>query len=84
MGNPQIMLLDEPAAGVKLLLEQLMEIIKELNGEGITFLIVDHNLRFICDISDFIYVMNDGKLIAQGNPEEIINNELVIETYIGK
>ena len=85
MGNPQIMLLDEPAAGVNpALLEQLMEIIKELNGEGITFLIVDHNLRFICDISDFIYVMNDGKLIAQGNPEEIINNELVIETYIGK
>ena len=85
MGNPQIMLLDEPAAGVNpALLEQLMEIIKELNGEGITFLIVDHNLRFICEISDFIYVMNDGKLIAQGNPEEIINNELVIETYIGK
>ena len=85
MGNPQIMLLDEPAAGVNpALLEQLMEIIKELNGEGITFLIVDHNLRFICDISDFIYVMNDGKLIAQGKPEEIINNELVIETYIGK
>ena len=44
MGNPQIMLLDEPAAGVNpALLEQLMEIIKELNGEGITFLIVDHN-----------------------------------------
>ena len=85
MGNPQIMLLDEPAAGVNpALLEQLMGLIKELNGEGITFLIVDHNLRFICEISDFIYVMNDGKLIAQGNPEEIINNELVIETYIGK
>ena len=47
MGNPQIMLLDEPAAGVNpVLLEQLMEIIKELNGEGITFLIVDHNLKF--------------------------------------
>ncbi len=85
MGNPQIMLLDEPAAGVNpALLEQLMEIIQELNGEGITFLIVDHNLRFICDISDFIYVMNDGKLIAQGKPDEIVNNELVIETYIGK
>jgi len=85
MGSPQIMLLDEPAAGVNpALLEQLMEIIKELNAEGITFLIVDHNLRFICEISDYIYVMNDGKLIAQGNPEEIINNELVIETYIGK
>ncbi len=85
MGNPQIMLLDEPAAGVNpALLEQLMEIIQELNGEGITFLIVDHNLRFICDISDFIYVMNDGKLIAQGQPDEIVNNELVIETYIGK
>lgn len=85
MGRPEIMLLDEPAAGVNpALLEQLMEIIKELNSEGITFLIVDHNLRFICEISDYIYVMNDGKLIAQGNPEEIINNDLVIETYIGK
>ena len=85
MGKPEIMLLDEPAAGVNpALLEQLMDIIKELNSEGLTFLIVDHNLRFICEISDYIYVMNDGKLIAQGNPEEIINNELVIETYIGK
>ena len=57
MGNPQIMLLDEPAAGVNpALLEQLMEIIKELNGEGITFLIVDHNLRFICEISEWFYL----------------------------
>jgi ABC-type branched-subunit amino acid transport system ATPase component len=61
-----------------------MSIITELNKNGVTFLIVDHNLRFICEITDYIYVMNDGKLIAEGTPDAIINNELVIQTYIGK
>jgi neutral amino acid transport system ATP-binding protein len=85
MGEPLIMLLDEPAAGVNpALLENLMSIITELNNNGVTFLIVDHNLRFICEITDYIYVMNDGKLIAEGTPDEITNNELVIQTYIGK
>ena len=85
MGDPLIMLLDEPAAGVNpALLENLMSIITELNKNGVTFLIVDHNLRFICEITDYIYVMNDGKLIAEGTPDAIINNELVIQTYIGK
>ncbi len=85
MGDPLIMLLDEPAAGVNpALLENLMSIITELNKNGVTFLIVDHNLRFICEITDYIYVMNDGKLIAEGTPDTIINNELVIQTYIGK
>lgn len=85
MAAPKILLLDEPAAGVNpASLDQLAEQIRALRDRGVTFLIVDHNLKFICDICDYIFAMADGKLICEGEPDFVVNNEAVIDCYIGK
>ena len=84
MAEPKILLLDEPAAGVNVaLLDSLVETIFRLRDEGMTFLIVDHNLGFICRICDFIYAMADGKVISEGGPDHVVNDAAVIECYIG-
>ena len=84
MASPKILLLDEPAAGVNVaLLDNLVETIFRLREEGVTFLIVDHNLSFICRICDYIYAMADGEVISQGGPDDVVNDQAVIECYIG-
>ena len=84
MAEPKILLLDEPAAGVNVaLLDSLVDTIFRLRDDGMTFLIVDHNLGFICRICDFIYAMADGKVISQGGPDHVVNDPAVIECYIG-
>lgn len=85
MADPHIFLLDEPAAGINPAnLNSLVTLIKDLRDKGYTFLIVDHNLKFIMNICDYIYVMADGKLIFEGLPDEVANADCVIESYIGK
>ena len=84
MASPKILLLDEPAAGVNVaVLESLVDTIFRLRDEGMTFLIVDHNLGFICRICDYIYAMADGQVICEGEPDHVINDAAVIECYIG-
>jgi len=84
MASPKIMLLDEPAAGVNLaLLDSLVDTIFQLRDDGMTFLIVDHNLGFICRICDYIYAMADGQVICEGEPDHVINDKAVIDCYIG-
>lgn len=84
MASPKILLLDEPAAGVNLaLLDSLVDTIFRLRDDGMTFLIVDHNLGFICRICDFIYAMADGRVICEGRPDQVVNDAAVIECYIG-
>ncbi len=85
MADPKILLLDEPAAGVNpALLEQLVFTIEDFRRSGVTFLIVDHNLRFICQVCDHIYAMADGRVISSGTPDAVVNDMAVIECYIGK
>lgn len=85
MAEPMLLLLDEPAAGVDpRSLSNLINLIKDLRQKGMTFLIVDHNLKFIMQVCDYIYVMADGELICRGMPDEVANNERVIESYIGR
>ncbi|NND50488.1 MAG: ABC transporter ATP-binding protein [Rhizobiales bacterium] len=84
MASPKILLLDEPAAGVNVaLLDNLVDTIFRLRDDGVTFLIVDHNLSFICRICDYIYAMADGEVISQGGPDDVVNDQAVIECYIG-
>ncbi|MGC8820400.1 MAG: ABC transporter ATP-binding protein [Fervidobacterium sp.] len=84
MSEPKILLLDEPAAG---LTEKESDIFKEkiirVKNSGVTVLLIEHDMRMVMDISDNITVLNFGKKIAEGKPEEIINNEEVIKAYLG-
>jgi branched-chain amino acid transport system ATP-binding protein len=84
MSEPRIIMLDEPAGGVNpALLETIVDRIRELNRQGITFLIVEHNMELVMSISDPVIVMASGQVIAQGHPEAIQNNEAVLEAYLG-
>jgi len=84
MAEPQLILLDEPAGGVNpALLESIMRHIKELNAQGISFLIVEHNMDLVMAISDHVVVMAYGKLLAEGAPEAIQTDSEVLEAYLG-
>jgi ABC-type branched-subunit amino acid transport system ATPase component len=84
MARPKMLLLDEPASGVDPAhIGRLAELIKRLNVEGITVLVIDHNLSFILSIADFVYVLSDGRVIAEGEPDAVSRDARVIETYLG-
>ena len=85
MAKPKLVLLDEPASGVNpALMEEIIAHIKELNGQGITFLIVEHNMELVMGICNPVVVMAAGTVIAQGPPNEIQNNPKVLEAYLGR
>lgn len=82
--SPKILLLDEPAAGMNTKEKsELDAILKRIINLGVTILIVEHDMSLIMHVSDYIYVLSDGKLLAQGTPIEIQNNPDVIATYLG-
>jgi len=85
MKEPQIVLLDEPAGGVNpTLINVLKARILEMNKEGMTFFVIEHNMEVIMSIAERIYVLDHGALIAEGTSEEIQVNEEVLEAYFGK
>ena len=85
MPDPSLILLDEATSGVNpTLIEQIKERITILNQEqGKTFLLIEHNIHFIGDLCSRVFVLNYGQKLAEGTPEEIINNQDVIEAYFG-
>ncbi|MEZ4659229.1 MAG: ABC transporter ATP-binding protein [Caldilineaceae bacterium] len=84
MSQPKLILLDEPAGGVNpALLETIVERIQELNAQGITFLIVEHNMDLVMGISDPVIVMAYGSVIAHGAPNAIQADPAVLEAYLG-
>jgi branched-chain amino acid transport system ATP-binding protein len=84
MVEPEMVMLDEPMAGVNPALKQsLLEHIKELRNEGKTVLFVEHDMDMVHEISDWVVVMSQGEVIAEGTPTSVMKNEQVIEAYLG-
>ena len=82
--DPKIILLDEPFAGIDpLAIEDIKVILANLAKKNIGILITDHNVRETLEICDKAAIINCGEIIAEGNKNELINNELVKETYLG-
>lgn len=83
--EPKLLFLDEPAAGLNTgETESLSKMIRLLNKRGISILVIDHSMRFMMSIAEYIYVLNFGELMAEGTPSEVSHNPAVAEAYLGK
>ena len=84
MSKPDLILLDEPACGVEIEMRQeMMHLIRELNKQGHTLIVIEHNMDVVMNLCQRIAVLDSGEKIAEGTPEEIQNNQKVIDAYFG-
>jgi len=83
--EPRMILLDEPVAGLSAEeTDHVRDTIKRVREQGISVVVIDHNMRFISGLCDRLVVTSQGEKIAQGSPKEVLENSLVIEAYLGK
>jgi neutral amino acid transport system ATP-binding protein len=84
MAAPELVLLDEPAGGVNpALLERIADHIRRLNRQGVTFLLVEHNMSFVMQLCHDVVVLNAGRPIAKGTPQEVRADPAVLDAYLG-
>jgi len=85
INDPRLLMLDEPASGVDpAAIGRLSSLIRRLRDQGLGLLVIDHNLSFILAIADYVYVLAEGAVIAEGPPDEIARHPRVLEIYLGK
>ncbi|MCZ6509461.1 MAG: ABC transporter ATP-binding protein [Alphaproteobacteria bacterium] len=85
MNGPKLLLLDEPTAGINpTLINGLIDRLKRANAElGITLLVIEHNMRVIMNLAEHIYCLAHGEMLADGPPEQLQNDQRVIDAYLG-
>jgi len=85
MSKPKMLLLDEPTAGINpTLIKGLLERLRQANREfGITLLVIEHNMRVIMELAEYIYCLAHGELLAEGKPEVVQNDQRVLDAYLG-
>jgi len=84
MANPKLMLLDEPSMGLApVLVEQVFDIIEDINKQGTTILLVEQNAQMALSIADRAYALETGKVVLQGDAHELMQNEMIIDAYLG-
>ena len=82
--SPQLILLDEPAAGMNSQEKNDLDVLlKEILKRNVTILMVEHDMKLMMGVAHYIFVLNNGQLLAQGSPSEVQNNEEVIAAYLG-
>ena len=84
MSNPKIILMDEPSMGLSpLLVQEVFDIIKEVNAQGITILLVEQNAKMALKVADRAYVLETGKIKLSGDAKELLRNDEVKKAYLG-
>jgi branched-chain amino acid transport system ATP-binding protein len=82
--EPKLMLLDEALAGLTPVeVQQAIELVRRIHGAGVTLVIVEHVMEVILTLAERVVVFNQGKVIAHGTPTEVVNDEAVIDAYLG-
>jgi branched-chain amino acid transport system ATP-binding protein len=85
MADPKLVILDEPVAGVNpTRVNEIADLLRKINRQGTTFLIVEHNVEFIANICDHVLVLDQGMLLTQGPPATIRQDARVLDAYLGR
>jgi branched-chain amino acid transport system ATP-binding protein len=84
MSNPKLLMLDEPSLGLApFLVDEVMDTVRKLKQEGNSILLVEQNVREALDISDYAYVIQTGRIMTQGEGEELLQEDVIKRAYLG-
>ena len=85
MAKPKLLLLDEPAAGINPVLgKSIFQKLKDFSRNGSTFFVVEHRLEILFEVANWVYVMDRGRMVAQGKPQEVVESPAFYQAYLGE